>query len=428
MILEDIARVSSQTVMRTWFDDMKILRFTDDQLVLYTPPGFKRDVVQRRYVDRIIAILAEVYKRPYTVEIVVAEELEDYMKSLEPPAEEDTRETELFTFDQFVVGSSNKFAHAAAQAVAENPGQTYNPLFIYGGSGLGKTHLLYAILNRVKQKFPSYVCRVVTGEQFTRDLVTAIRTGKNYEFHERFRKLDILLVDDIQFIAGKDFSQEEFFHTFNALYDEGHQIVLTSDQPPKSVNKLEERLRTRFEWGITTDIVPPDYETRLAIVNVKAYRLGLKIPEDVVAYIAHSATANVRQIEGVVKKLLAYRDLLHKEVDMDTAKRAIADLVRERPGLSPTPALILQEVCSYYNVDKTDIFSSNRRADLVLARQMAMYLTRLLTQDSLHEIGKFFRRDHTTVGHGCDRIESQRGTDQKLGRDIQTLVENIKSK
>lgn len=427
-ILETVARESSHTVMRTWFDDMEILRFTDDLLVLYTPPGFKRDVVQRRFLETIINKLKEIYDRPYTIQIVVEEELEDYKRDQEEPAAPIDYEPGAFTFDNFVVGSSNKFAHAAAQAVADAPGQTYNPLFMYGGSGLGKTHLLYAILERVKKANPAAVCQVVTGEQFTRELVIAIRNGKNYEFHEKYRQLDLLLVDDIQFIAGRDFSQEEFFHTFNALYESQHQIVLTSDRPPKDMEKLEERLRTRFEWGIITDLKPPDFETRMAIINVKAYRLGLSLSDEVIDYIAHSATANVRQIEGVVKKLVAYRDLMGVDIDMDAARRSIADVIRERPGLSPTPILVLQEVCSYYNVEKSDIFSANRRADLVLARQTAMYLTRLLTNESLHEIGRFFRRDHTTVAHGCDRIEAQKATDVKLARDLQVMTENIKNK
>ncbi|MDR3207913.1 MAG: chromosomal replication initiator protein DnaA, partial [Oscillospiraceae bacterium] len=260
------------------------------------------------------------------------------------------------------------------------------------------------------------------------ELVTAIRLGKNYEFHEMYRHADMLLVDDIQFIAGKDFAQEEFFHTFNALHEAGHQIVLSSDRPPKDLGRLDERLRSRFEWGLIVDVQPPDFETRLAIVNVKAFRLGLPLAEEVSAFIADSITTNVRQLEGAVKKMSAYRDLMKIPPDMDSARSAISELVRESPGLAPTPQLILQEVCSFYSLNPQMVLGNNRRADLVNARQITMYLCRLLTDKSLHDIGKFLKRDHTTVGHGCERVELQKQGDAQLGKDIQTLYENIKSK
>ncbi|MDR2671060.1 MAG: chromosomal replication initiator protein DnaA [Oscillospiraceae bacterium] len=425
-ILAELARDNSRTVLRTWFEDMQILKSTPEHFVLYTPPAFKRDIVQRRYLDRIRDILEGLQGGPVLVEILTEEELEEYRRR--EHLSEETSEQNLFTFDRFVVGSSNKFAHAAAQAVADAPAKAYNPLFIYGGSGLGKTHLLYAVMDRISQLYPSFTIHYVTGEQFTSELVTAIRVGKNYEFHETYRKLDVLLVDDIQFIAGKDFSQEEFFYTFNALYESGHQIVLTSDRPPKDMNRLEDRLRSRFEWGLIADIQPPDFETRMAIVNAKAARLGLTVSEDVAEYIANTITANVRQLEGTVKKMLAYRDLMHSTLDLESAKRAISDIVRESPGLAPTPQLILEEVCSYYALDPALILSANRRADLVTARQAAMYLCRLLTDRSLHDIGKFFKRDHTTISHGCERVEQQKSSDPAFARDLQTIVENIKSR
>ncbi|MDR0382122.1 MAG: chromosomal replication initiator protein DnaA [Oscillospiraceae bacterium] len=425
-ILAELARDNSQTVLRTWFEDMQILKSTSEHLVLYTPPAFKRDIVQRRYLDRIRDILEELQGGPVLVEILTEEELEEYRRR--ETLSEETSEQTLFTFDRFVVGSSNKFAHAAAQAVADAPAKAYNPLFIYGGSGLGKTHLLYAVMDRIGQLYPSFTIHYVTGEQFTSELVTAIRVGKNYEFHETYRKLDVLLVDDIQFIAGKDFSQEEFFYTFNALYESGHQIVLTSDRPPKDMNRLEDRLRSRFEWGLIADIQPPDFETRMAIVNAKAARLGLTVSEDVAEYIANTITSNVRQLEGTVKKMLAYRDLMHSAIDLESAKRAISDIVRESPGLAPTPQLILEEVCGYYALDPALILSANRRSDLVTARQAAMYLCRLLTDRSLHDIGKFFKRDHTTISHGCERVEQQKSSDPAFARDLQTIIENVKSR
>ncbi len=425
-VLSELRRDHSQTVLRTWFDDMKILKLTRDEIVLYTPPGFKRDIVQRRYLDRIKDILSELMGLPMSVEIITEEELEEFNRR-EPPTEE-TADIKSFTFERFVVGSSNKFAHAAAQAVADNPAGAYNPLFLYGGSGLGKTHLLYAIMTRLMADYPKFDIQYVTGETFTRQLVTAIRLGKNYEFHETYRKLDVLLVDDIQFIAGKDFSQEEFFHTFNALYEAGHQIILTSDRPPKDMSRLEERLRSRFEWGLIADIQPPDFETRMAIVNVKAMRLGLPLSEQVAEYIATTITSNVRQLEGTVKKMMAYRDLMHSPLDLDTAKKAITDMVRESPGLSPTPQLIFQTVCDFFNLDPALVMGNHRRADLVNARQITMYLCRLLTDKSLHDIGKFLKRDHSTIGHGCDKVEMQKNADSQINKDIQTIIENIKSK
>ena len=425
-VLSELARETSQTVLRTWFDDMKILSVTTESVVLYTPPSFKRDMVQHRYLDRIKRILSELMGAPLSVEIVIKEELDDFYRR-EMPADE-AADYKTFTFERFVVGSSNKFAHAAAQAVADNPAGAYNPLFLYGSSGLGKTHLLYAIMARIANSFPHFKIQYVTGETFTRQLVTAIRLGKNYEFHETYRQLDVLLVDDIHFIAGKEYSQEEFFHTFNALYEAGHQIILASDRPPKDMHRLEERLRSRFEWGLIADIQPPDFETRLAIVNVKAFRLGLAMTEDVSEFIANSITSNVRQLEGTVKKLMAYRDLLKTPVDMESAKRAVADIVRESPGLSPTPQLIFQEVCDFYNLEPSLALGGNRRADLVNARQVTMYLCRLLTDKSLHEIGKFLKRDHTTVGHGCEKVETQKLSDPQFAKDIQTMYENIRNK
>lgn len=424
-VLTELGRDNSQTVLNTWFDDMKVLKVDRDEMVLYTPPGFKRDIVKRRYLDRIRVIVSELMGMPMSVDIITEEELDEFNRR--EPVTEEAADLNSFTFERFVVGSSNKFAHAAAQAVADNPAGAYNPLFLYGGSGLGKTHLLYAIMTRIAADYPHFDMQYVTGETFTRQLVTAIRLGKNYEFHETYRKLDVLLVDDIQFIAGKDFSQEEFFHTFNALYEAGHQIVLTSDRPPKDMSRLEERLRSRFEWGLIADIQPPDFETRMAIVNVKAMRLGMTLSEEVSEYIAGTITSNVRQLEGTVKKMMAYRDLLSSPVDLNTAKKAISDMVRESPGLSPTPQLILQSVCDFYNIEQSLVMGSHRRADLVNARQVTMYLCRLLTDKSLHDIGKFLKRDHTTVGHGCEKVEQQKKNDTQLTGDIQTIIENIKS-
>ena len=425
-ILQKLEESTSKTVLRTWFSDIQILQFTADTMVLYSPAGFKRDIIVKRYISPIKDILKTLLSVDYTVTVLAEDELDEYLAKNEPPAVMPDR-TE-FVFERFVVGSSNKFAHAAALAVAESPGASYNPLLIYGDSGLGKTHLLYAIKNQILQRNPKFNVIDITAEQFTRELVTAIRIGKNYEFHEKYRKPDLLLVDDIHFISRTDFAQEEFFHTFNALFQAGRQIVLTSDRPPKEMTRLEDRLKTRFEWGLISDIKPPDFETRMAIIKVKAFRLGLDLPDEVAEYIADTVTSNVRQLEGCVKKMMAYQELMRGEISLDTAKMALSDMVRDNPGLAPTPSLILNEICSYFNLEASDILSNNRRSDLVEARQSAMYIVRKLTDSSLHEIGKFFRRDHTTVLHAHDRVETRRQNDTSFNTDIQTLIENIKNK
>ncbi len=425
-ILTELGRDNSQTVMRTWFDDASILKMTEDRLVIYTPPGFKRDILQGRYAPLIREILKRYLNTDYVIEVLSENELDEFLKENGPPAQ--TPDRNEFVFDRFVVGASNKFAHAASLAVAESPGRLYNPLFLYGGSGLGKTHLLYAILNHVSKEHPNYSCLYISAEQFTHELVAAIRTGKNHEFHEKYRRANLLLVDDIQFIAGKDFSQEEFFHTFNTLYESGHQLVMTADRPPKELNRIEDRLLSRFGWGLVTDLQPPDFETRMAIVKVKAFRLGLHMPNEVAEYIASSVTGNVRLLEGSVKKLMAYRDLLHGDIQLEAAKRALNDLIRENPGVAPTPKLIIGEVCDFMGFTREEILGSNRRAELVEARQVAMYLCRRMTDLSLSDLGKSFNRDHTTVLHAFERIEERQEQSQQLRDSLATMMENIKNK
>ena len=334
-----------------------------------------------------------------------------------------------FTFDTFVVGDSNKLAYAAARAVADAPAEHYNPLFIYGDSGLGKTHLIYAIAHEIRTKTPNAKIVYIKGDDFTNELVEAIRTGKNVEFRSKYRDADLLLMDDVQFIAGRKQTQEEFFHTFNTLYESGRQIVLTSDRPPSEMTQLEDRLRTRFEWGLLVDVAPPDFETRLAIVKNKAALLGMELPDKISAYIAENVTANVRQLEGTINKILAYKDLLGNDTDEETVTRAIQDMLRRSNEYVPTPEAILEYISKYYSLDESVIRGQQRVRDAVSARQIAMYLIRSMTNLSLDEIGKVFdNRDHSTVLYSIQQIEKKMKKDAAFAEMVKEIKTNINSK
>ena len=339
--------------------------------------------------------------------------------------------TDEYTFAKFVVGSSNKFAYAAAKAVADEPGKPkgYNPLFIYGDSGLGKTHLLYAIAHAIHERFPDYRIVYIKGDAFTNELVTAIREGKNQEFRDKYRSCDVFLMDDVQFIAGRESSQEEMFHTFNALYESGRQIVFTADRPPKEMLRLDERLKTRFEWGLPVDVQPPDYETRVAIIKNKAIRRGMNLPDPVLGYIAENITANVRQIEGTVNKILAFQELMGEQVDVETVTRAVRDMFKDKSEFFPSTDVIIEEVGKFYNISIHDIKGQGRTKDTVLARQIAMYVIRRMTKLSLKEIGAEFNgRDHTTVIHSIERIEKLAKSSPETGEVIKDIEANVNAR
>jgi len=337
--------------------------------------------------------------------------------------------TEEYTFERFVVGSSNKFAHAAALAVAEHPAQTYNPLFIYGESGLGKTHLLYAIAHKIHQNHPEYRIVYIKGDSFTNELIQAIREGRNPEFREKYRSADVFLMDDVQFIAGRESTQEEMFHTFNTLYEAGRQIVFTADRPPKEMLRLDDRLRTRFEWGLPVAIQPPDYETRVAIIKNKAIRRGMNLPDPVLQYIAENITSNVRQIEGTVNKILAFQELMGASVDVDTVTRAVRDMFKDKAEFLPSPEIIIDEVSKFYNIDVEALRGQGRTKDTALARQIARYQIRRMTNLSLKEIGKEFdNRDHTTVMHSIDRIEKLTKQSPEVAEVIKDINANINAR
>ena len=334
--------------------------------------------------------------------------------------------TEEYTFERFVVGNSNKLAHAAALAVAEHPAENYNPLFIHGESGLGKTHLLYAIAHTIHKNHPDYKIVYIRGEDFTNELIRDIRAGKNQEFRAKYRSADVFLMDDVQFIAGRDSTQEEMFHTFNTLYEDKKQIVFTADRPPKEMLRLEDRLKTRFEWGLLADIQPPDYETRMAIIKNKAIRMGVELPEEVLIYVAENVTSNVRQIEGTVKKILAFRDLLGSNVDASSVTRAVRDMFKEPSDILPTAEVIIEEVGKFYDIDPNAIRGQGRTKATSWARHIAIYLTRHMTKLSLKDIGKEFdNRDHSTVLNSLTRIERLMKNDPEKAEIIKDITANI---
>ena len=420
MVRELLHKDLTQVTMDAWFSDLTAVEFQNDRFVLHTPDSFKQEIIEARYLDNIKSALHELFSADIDVVITTGEFINNNQKK-EKNAEDE------YTFKQFIVGSSNKFAHAAATAVANNPGRSYNPLFIYGQSGLGKTHLLYAIASAVRGTYPNDRIIYIKGEDFTNELINSIQTARVQEFRDKYRSSDVLLVDDVQFIAGKDSTQEEFFHTFNTLYESKKQIVLTSDRPPKEINLLEDRLKTRFEWGLIADIQPPDYETRIAIIRLKAESLGIELSSEINDYIATTITANVRQLEGTVKKIKALHELMGREIDKSLAEEAITDIFKENPGMKPTPEIILQEVSNFYTIPVEKLRGSGRSRDMVQPRQVAMYLVRKLTDYSLPEIGKVFSRDHTTVLHSINKVEEYLKTTTEMENIIKTLIANIRN-
>ena len=414
------------TIMLTCFDDAEVVELNEESLIIYSPSDFRRDLISRRYNVFIQDALKEIFNSDAKLIVFGDQELDAYKSRGKSKPSMDFNPQ--FTFDNFVVGPSNRFAHSACIAVTNIPGQVYNPLFIYGPPGVGKTHLLYAIANGIRKQNPNANIVYIKGDQFTNELIEAIKNGKNIEFRSKYREADLFLVDDIQFIAGKESTQEEFFHTFNKLYEEHKQIVLTSDRKPSEMLTLEDRLKSRFEWGLTADINPPDYETRMAILKNKAKQLGLQLDDDVCNYIAINVTNNVRQIEGTVKKILAYRDLNNMPLDLPNISRAIDDMFKSEGNAVPTPSLIISQVCKFYSVDETVLRGTLKNKGTTEARQMAMYLIRKLTNLSLPDIGKEFNRDHSTVLYAIRKVEtSLKAGDAHIQNNVRDITANINS-
>lgn len=408
----------SETTISTWFDDANAVSLTSEKLVLATSAKWKKNMILGLYKDKILEALKILFSVDMGLEVYAEDEI-----SSEPSKK--VVDTDEFSFERFIVGDSNEFAHAAAKAAAESPAAVYNPLLIYGGPGLGKTHLLNAIAGTTKKNNPNANVVYVNAELFTNELIECISNGDVSSFRNKYRNSDLLLVDDIQFIAGKERTQEEFFHTFNALYDAKKQIVLTSDRLPKEMSTLEERLRTRFEAGLMADIQPPDYETRMAIISLKANRLGLNLPQELKELIANSITSNVRQLEGTVKKILAYRDLLSVEITKETVEKAISDMFMENPGLNPTPDMIISEVSKFYQVEEDEIKGKNRSKNIVLARQISMYLIRIMLNASFPDVAAIFDCDHTTVMHSYNKISDQCKQNEEFKKNIKDIKNNI---
>ena len=413
------------TAMNTWFSDCEFVELKENMLVLHCPSEFRRNVILNVYPDRIKDALKEIFgSGDFEIMVLTDDEYADYAGEVKTSV--DPFDDSRFTFDRFVVGPSNQLAHAAAKAVAGKSSGTYNPLFIYGGPGLGKTHLLYAIGHELKRSRQDYRIVYIKGDEFTNELVNAIQSGKNTEFRNKYRYADLLMVDDIQFIAGKIQTQEEFFHTFNTLYEAGKQIVLTSDRPPKEMLRLEERLRSRFEWGVLVDIQPPDYETRLAIVRNKAHSMGVPLEDNIAAYIAENVTENIRQLEGTVKKILAYRELIvDADINIDLVERITKEIIRG--DREYTPEMIIEKVAAYYSITVEDIKGSSRQKNTALARQISMYLIRKLINMPLADIGEVMGgKDHSTVMHSIKKIESAMATPEfaDVIRDITANITN----
>ena len=426
-ILDIIAKDITPTAYNTWFSDCTAVDLTDCRLVLHTSSDFKRGIIMNRFGEVIKGALYDLFSCEFELEVLAGDELLEYEKhgSAKPSP---YPEMEGYTFDRFVVGPSNKFAHAAAIAVANNPGKVYNPLFIYGNSGLGKTHLLLAIGEKILRDHPEFKIAYLKGDDFTNELIHSVRTGTSEEFRQKYRNMDLLLMDDIQFIAGKRSTQEEAFHTFNSVYEAGHQIVMTADRPPMEMAQLDDRLRTRIEGGLMADVQPPDIETRTAIILNKAAQLGLVLPSDVVNYIAESITSNVRQIEGVVKRLTAYKEILNDTITISSVKRAIKDVIRVGNYI-PTPEVIIEETARYYSLQPSDLRGQRRSKNMAMARQGSMYLLRNLTNLSLVDIGNQYEgRNHSTVLASIRKVEEMIKTDPAVAATVRDISSNINSR
>ena len=422
-VLELMQPDMTTTTIHTWFDDATAVALEEDRFVLYSPTRFKRDIIATRYVPFIQKALHELFSTDFDVVVLTEGELDTYQQ---PAKSSFLPGTEEYTFERFVVGSSNKFAHAAARAVADNPGHSYNPLFIYGESGLGKTHLLYAIAHTIHNNHPDYKVVYIKGDTFTNELIQAIREGRNSEFREKYRGADVFLMDDVQFIAGRESTQEEMFHTFNTLYEAGRQIVFTADRPPKEMLRLDDRLRTRFEWGLLADIQPPDLETRIAIVKRKAQLLNIGLPDDVTEYIAQKLKTNIRQLEGAVKRMKAYHSIEGHPPTILLAQRAIKDILSDSQPVPVTVEKIIQEVARTYGITEEDIRSNKRDSTTSKARQAAMYIVREVTGLPMKAIGdEFGGRDHSTVLYTLTKIEKEMEKNPSLKATISDTIKNI---
>ncbi|MDD3852411.1 MAG: chromosomal replication initiator protein DnaA [Syntrophomonadaceae bacterium] len=413
-VLQFIRDEIGDTSYEIWFSQVKYNTMRNNKVFITVPNTLTREWIESRYLETM-----QNNMRSLTVQDV------SLVLTTEPVTEKEGSFPSLnskYSFDTFVVGNSNRFAHAACYAVGESPSRAYNPLFIYGGVGLGKTHLMQAIGHHILTKNKTAFVMYVSSEQSTNELISSIRDDKTAAFRNKYRNIDVLLIDDIQFLAGKERTQEEFFHTFNTLYEANKQLVISSDRPPRNIPTLEDRLRSRFEWGLITDIQPPDLETRIAILRKKAQTDGLNIPYDILDYIANYIESNIRELEGALIRLVAYATITNKPLNMDTAAEALKDILPPPGPTKITIEMIQKEVCTYYNVEKSELISKKRHKQIVVPRQVAMYLCRSLTDASFPQIGdQFGGRDHTTVIHSVEKMEREIQTDTELADIIEML-------
>ncbi len=440
--LNRIKEKLSNPSFQTWFSDTEPITITGDNIfIIKVPNNFIKDWIESRYKDLIEDIIVNLTNNEWKLMLLTPEQLSNNIKEIDTDMEgkdfsslptEDESEVinglnPKYTFEKFVVGNSNRFAHAASLAVAEAPAKAYNPLFIYGDVGLGKTHLMQAIAHFIINHNPDSRVVYVSSETFTNELINAIKDDKTVDFRDKYRNIDILLVDDIQFLAKKERTQEEFFHTFNALHEANRQLIISSDRPPKEIPTLEERLRSRFEWGLITDIQKPDLETRIAILRKKADIENLKIPNEVIIYIANKIKSNIRELEGALVKVIAYSSLVDKNIDINLAQEALKDLVnKDEISKEITIDKIKKVIVDYYNLEKEDMQSKKRTQKIAFPRQIAMYFSRELTDFSLPHIGEEFGgRDHTTVLHAYNKILEKKENEKNFAITLDNIKDRL---
>ena len=424
-VLSQLKGELSETTIATWFDELEAVDIQGNTFILHCSNDFKKGYIESLFMKNIKASLHDIFSTDFEVKIL--DDL-DYaeLKDNRPHRQSERFTSAEFTFETFVVGPSNKLAYAASVSVAEHPAQNYNPLLIYGDSGLGKTHLIYAIANVIRRNDPRSKIAYVKGDDLTNELVDAIREGKTAEMREKYRQADLLLVDDVQFIAGKEQTQEEFFWTFNTLHDAKKQIIISADRPPKDIEGIADRLVSRFEWGLVTDIQPPDLETRVAILQKKAeMKKYMNIPEDVIMFIAQNIPSNIRELEGSLNRIVACSDLNHEPINIENASVWLKDLIKEHPVGTVSIGLIQQMTAEAFGFSVEELLSKKRTADLALARQAAMYVARNKTNEALIQIAYAFnKKDHTVVIHACRKIAELIKTDLR----IRSFVDNIVNK
>ncbi|MDR9853755.1 chromosomal replication initiator protein DnaA [Paenibacillus sp. VCA1] len=435
-ILSIIHTKLSKPSFDTWFKATKAIQMNDHSIVISAPTTFAVEWLESRYTKLVSSTIYEVLGKQVDVRFVIEENKPAEVVPQQPAPMPQVAQEEAFThmlnpkytFDTFVIGSGNRFAHAASLAVAEAPAKAYNPLFLYGGVGLGKTHLMHAIGHYILEHNPASRVVYISSEKFTNEFINSIRDNRAESFRNKYRNVDILLIDDIQFLAGKESTQEEFFHTFNALHEEQKQIIISSDRPPKEIPTLEDRLRSRFEWGLITDIQPPDLETRIAILRKKAKAENLDIPNEAMMYIANQIDTNIRELEGALIRVVAYSSLTNQDVTTHLAAEALKDIIPSSRPKMITIQDIQQKVGEYYNLKLEDFKARKRTKAVAFPRQIAMYLSRELTDFSLPKIGEAFGgRDHTTVIHAHEKISQSLKTDQDLYKVINNITEKIKN-